>query len=63
MDKVDRSYGIVNLGDGRWVALSELVTIMWLTSKELDNMDEAPVNCEDTNHVHVVDLVAEWYGS
>lgn len=50
---------IVTLGDGTWVELDERPTVMLFPRSVVDAMDEAPIDCADTDHIHIRDLVEQ----
>ncbi len=54
----DETFPIVSLGDGTWVELSELPTVMWFTRAQIETMDDAPIDCEQAvDHVHIDGLL------
>ena len=57
---MDTSHWVVNLGDGTWVVLDELPTVMYITDEEeaeWEKVGEADSDCVKYDHIHIKELV------
>jgi len=53
---------VVHLGDGTWVELDELPTVVLLTKdqlEEIEDLEDFPLDCKPFTHIHIKDLVEQ----
>ena len=58
---------VVSLGDGTWVALSELPIVALMSEEDLENIEELggefPTDCKTYPHIHISNLLFDSVGA